>query len=269
MDPGYVGPYGFIIFRGISGCILFWTAAQFFPSEKVERKDFRLLLTCSVFGVAINQSFFFAGLHLTTPIHASLMSIMTPLIVLPLSAYMVKEAITTRKIAGIFCGVLGAMILITYGKELSASSTSRIGDLFIIINAVSYGIYLVLVKRLTTKYHAITISKYVFLFGLFLVLPFGWKEAMAVQWSAFDLHIALCFAYVLIFTTFFAYLLNAFALQWVQTSVVSIYIYLQPILATGLALFLGKDQLNWVQVISAALIFYGVFLVSFRRQKSL
>lgn len=137
-----------------------------------------------------------------------------------------------------------------------------LGNLFIFINAVSYGFYLVLVKKLMYKYHPISVSKWIFLIGSVMVLPFGWGQLQEVQWASFSPGLWISVAYVLVFTTFMAYLLNAYALAIVNPSIVSIYIYLQPLLATGIALAFGQDQLDAVKAGAAVLIFSGVFLVS-------
>ncbi|MBK7478148.1 MAG: DMT family transporter [Haliscomenobacter sp.] len=112
------------------------------------------------------------------------------------------------------------------------------------------------------KYHPISVSKWIFLIGSVMVLPFGWGQLQEVQWALFTPGLWLSVAYVLVFTTFLAYLLNAYALAIVNPSIVSIYIYLQPLLATGIALVLGQDQIDAVKGAAAALIFSGVFLAS-------
>ncbi|HFC00575.1 MAG TPA: EamA/RhaT family transporter [Phaeodactylibacter sp.] len=262
MDENYIQPLGFILMRVVAGAVLFWIFHQIFVREKVEKKDFSLLFLCAVFGVAINQMMFFKGLKYTTPINASLIMTTTPILVLIVSAILIKEKITAQKMVGIFFGALGAIILISHGKGISFHQNQMIGDVMIFINAISYGIYLVLVKKLMARYHPLTIVKWVFIFGIALVIPFGIGDVNAVEWSSFTSKIWWAVAYVLVGVTFLAYLLNAFALKIVNPSVVSIYIYLQPLFATIFALLLGKDEMSWVKIWSGILIFLGVYLVS-------
>ena len=264
MDDNYLQPLAFILLRVASGLFLFWIFHRFFVQERIERKDLRLLFLCAVFGVAINQTFFFAGLKLTTPINASLILTTTPILVLLISAGVLKEKITWIKLLGISLGATGAVLLITYGQNLHFSQQGLKGDLLVLINACSYALYLVLVKKLMKKYHPLTVVKWVFFFGFFLVLPVGWKQLQEADWHQFSPGIWVAVIYVLVFTTFLAYLLNAYALAAVSPSIVSIYIYLQPFLATIIALALGKDQLTLVKVLAGGLIFMGVFLVSFK-----
>ena len=265
LDENYIQPFGFILLRVVTGAVLFWFFHRIFVREKVEKKDFPLLFLCAIFGVAVNQMMFFKGLKYTTPINASLIMTTTPILVLVVSSILIKEKITFQKMVGIFFGALGAIILISYGKGISFHQNQIIGDAMIFINAVSYGIYLVLVKKLMARYHPLTIVKWVFIFGMVLIIPFGVEDVKAIEWTNFTPMIWWAVAYVLIGVTFLAYLLNAFALKIVNPSVVSIYIYLQPLFATIFALLLGKDELSFVKILAAAFIFLGVYLVSKER----
>lgn len=262
-----IQPHGFILFRVMTGVILFGLLYHGLIRERVARKDYYLFALCGLFGVAINQIFFFRGLKLTGPIHASLIMTTTPILVLLISAVLLKEKITLTKIIGIILGATGAIMLIAYGEEVSFQSDQLWGDLQIFINAVSYGIYFVLVKALMERYHPFTVMYGLFLFGFCFVLPFGIQEAAAVEWGSFSPGIWIGFIYVLLFTTFFSYLLNAYALKRLNASVVSIYINLQPLLASIIALLLGKDALSVLKISAAALIFLGVYLVSQRKKE--
>ena len=170
MDPGYIQPLAFIALRVGFGFILFWLFASTFIKESIDWKDFPRILTCAVFGVATNQLFFFSGLKLTTPINASLIMTTTPILVLIASALIIGEQITGKKIIGIILGASGAILLIAYGKDISFEQAHLLGDLFILINAISYGVYLVIVKTLMRKYHPITIMKWLFGIGFWLSL---------------------------------------------------------------------------------------------------
>lgn len=262
MDDGYLAPFAFIALRAATGMVLFWFLQTVIIREQVDRKDVPLLALCGLFGVAINQLVFFAGLKMTTPINASLIMTTTPILVLVVSAILLGERITGRKVLGIGLGAAGAVLLIGYGERIQLGGAGIWGDLMITINASAFGIYLVISKPLMKKYHPLTIVKWAFFFGFLFVLPFGWGPLVQTDWSRFHPTIWLSVGYVLVFTTFLAYLLNAFALKNVQASVVSIYIYFQPLFATAIALLAGKDQLDAVKAISGLLIFLGVFLVS-------
>ena len=262
--PAYIGPSGFVLIRVIGATALFWLLAKLYPPEKIDRKDYFKLILCSLFGVAINQLLFFEGLNLTTPINASIIMVTTPVLVLVFAAIILRERVTLNKIAGICLGIAGAMALILFNPQISGTfgPGAALGDWFIFINAASYAIYLAMVKPLMYKYKATTIIKWVFLFGLFFVFPVGMNELAAFEWKMIPIEIWVEILFVVICTTFLAYLLNMVALKSVSPSVVSVYIYLQPVLAAAIALSLGKDELNWVKAASAVLIFTGVYLVS-------
>lgn len=262
---GYIGSFGFILIRVAVTTIMFFILHRLWQYEKIERKDIPLIMACSLFGVVLNQEMFFLGLSKTTSINASLIMIMTPILVFLITFIIGREKATWQKILGILTGSLGAFIIIS-GKGLNFSGATVLGDLFILINATSYAIYLVIVKPLMHKYHPLTVIKWVFFFGLFPVLFFGWEQFSVIPWQKFTPQIWAGVAFIVICTTFFAYLLNILAIREVHSSVVGAYIYLQPILATLIAVTLGKDSLNTEKIISGILIFSGVYLVSFAGQ---
>lgn len=260
--PEFIGPFGTIFFRVIVAGLLFAIIHAIWIKEKVtSRKDYIRLALCGMFGVAGNQLMFFKGLSITTPINASLVMQTAPVLVLILSYFTLSEKMNTSKVIGIILSLLGAVLLVG-GPDLSFSSATVIGDLFIFLNACSYGIYLVLAKPLMAKYNALTIVKWIFFFGAIIVVPFSYKEVIQVDWQNVDSQFYLCLGYVVIGTTFLAYLLNAWGLKFVNASVVGIYIYLQPVLATGFAILIRGDELTLRTVLLSILIFIGVYLVS-------
>ena len=265
--PEYIEPSGFILLRVIGGSILFFFIYFFIVKERVKKKDFFRLMLCGLFGVAINQLFFFEGLNLTTPINAAIIMTISPVLVIITSAIIIKEKITVRKIIGIFLGLIGACILILNSGDISFKNNFFTGNILVLINATSYAIYLVLVKTLMKRYNPITVMFYVFIFGLIFVLPFGIDEIQKIDLTTFNEEIYLKIGFVVICTTFIAYMFNAFALKSLNPSVVSVYIYLQPLLASLIAIALNSDTLSLVKILSAIFIFSAVFLVSIPSKK--
>lgn len=264
--PEYIKPFGFILLRVSTGLILFWLLLKGLKLQIPEKKDWPLLALCGLFGVATNQLLFFVGLSKTTPINAALIMTTTPILVLIVSAIILNEKITARKILGISIGAIGAIILILQGKQMVEQSSTWIGNLFIFGNATSYGIYLVIVKPLMKKYHPVTVITMVFTFGWIFVIPFGINEASQIEWHTFSSGVWLATLYVLIFVTFFAYLFNSAALKELEPTVVSTYIYLQPLLATIIALLAAKDSIDSVKLLAGVLIFVGVYLVIYNKK---
>lgn len=253
--PTYIQPFGFILLRVVGAALLFWFFHSILSSEKIDKKDWPRIALCGLFGVAMNQLLFFAGLNITTPINAAIIMTSNPILVIIAASIILHEIITKQKVIGLTLGVIGALLIILFKADFSFDAKTWPGDLMILLNAASYGVYLVVVKPLMTKYQPLTIIKWVFTFGLIYVLPFGYSDFMAIEWSSFPTIIWLETAFIVICTTFFAYLLNIFALKKLQPSTVSTYIYTQPVLAALFAILMGKDEVTLVKVIGAILIF--------------
>ena len=262
IDEGYVGPFGFIILRAVGACLLFWILELIQPSEKLAPKDFKLVVWAAIFGVGINMLCFFKGLQYTTPIHASVIMTIVPIIVLILSSFMLNERLTTIRVAGVALGFIGALILSVYGKASQAGDNIPLGNFLIFINAASYSYYLIIIKKLINRYHPYTFIKWLFLIGSFMVMPFGYSELSIVDWGSFNGYIWFSVLFVVVGTTFLTYLLNPLALTKLKASTVSIFVYTQPVIAGAFAIAMGSDTLDTIKVVATLLIFSGVFLVT-------
>jgi len=260
--PAFILPQAIILIRVSITVALFFLVDLFWVNEKIKWKDIPLLIGCAAFGVVINQEMFFAGLNMTTPINGALIMITTPILVMVISFFIKHEKATWYKIAGILFGAFGAFLIIS-GKGFNFSSKTMKGDLFILLNAASYALYLVMVRPLMKSYHPMTVIKWVFLLGLLPVIILGWDQIQLIQWGTFTSGAWWALIFVVFFVTFCAYLFNTIALREVHSSVVGAYIYLQPILAAIISISIGKDELSLHKVLAAAFIFTGVFLVAF------
>jgi drug/metabolite transporter (DMT)-like permease len=268
--PTYIQPFAFVVMRVLGAAVLFWIVGSIFIKEKVDKKDLPRLALLALFGVAGNQLFFLKGLSLTSPINASIIMVSNPIVVMVVATLVLKEKISFLKIVGIVLGVSGALFLLLFNKKLSFGSETMAGDAMILLNSLFWATYIILVKPLMHKYNTITIVKWVFLFGSFYVLPFGYQEFVSINWQSIPQHIWWNIAFVVLITTFVAYLLNTYALRALSPSVVSIYIYLQPFLTTLIAIFYYKnDELDARKIVSGLLIILGVYLVSKPKEKQL
>ena len=260
--PDYIRPFGLIALRVFIAGLLFWILQGLFIKEKITHtRDYRKFLVVAVFGAGVNMLTFFQGLNYTSAINASIIMPLVPIIVLIASYFILKERITKLKLGGIILGGMGAVLLIT-SRGISYENTRFIGDVLVILNSIFYGIYLVIVKPLMLKYHPVTVIKWVFTFGFFLVLPFGFSDLFHIPWSNMPLNIWIGIIYVIVGTTFCTYLLNAWALKHTSPSVAGAYVYLQPVFATFIAVVFVSETLDWQQLLFSLLIFAGVYLVS-------
>ena len=262
VTPDPIGPFGFVLLRVAGATILFWLTDLFFIRERVDKKDLLKFIPLAIFGVAVNQMLFIKGLSLTSPISAAIMMITSPILVLIIGSFVLKERITWLRGGGILAGFGGALLLILGSQAATGAADNPLGDLLVFINALSWGTYLVLVKPMMQKYHTVTVLRWAFTFGLIFVFPFGIGQFTETAWTSLGSWDWFCALWVVFGTTYIAYLLNTFALKALSPAVVSAYIYLQPVLAAMIALGLGKDELSWTKIISAGVIFAGVYMAS-------
>ena len=260
--PLYIDAYGFILLRVGGSVLLFWLVWLFMPKEKIALNDFPRIIAAAFFGVAFNMLTFFKGLSLTSPISAAVIMVSTPMIVLTLSAIIMKERMQKRMVFGIILGLIGTAFLILYGKSIGSATNAGLGNFLVLVNAISYGFYLIIVKKLMDKYNAFTFVKWIYLFGFIMVLPFGWSQFQTVEWALVPMDICWKIGFVVIFSTFLTYLLNLLSMKELKPTTVAVFIYLQPLFATIFAISLGKDELSLVKIGSAVLIFIGVYLVT-------
>ena len=260
--PLYIDAYGFILLRVGGAVLLFWLVWLFMPKEKIALNDFPRIIAAAFFGVAFNMLTFFKGLSLTSPISAAVIMVSTPMIVLTLSALIMKERMQKRMVFGIILGLIGTAFLILYGKSIGSATNAGLGNFLVLVNAISYGFYLIIVKKLMDKYNAFTFVKWIYLFGFIMVLPFGLSQFQTVNWALVPMDICWKIGFVVVFSTFLTYLLNLLSMKELKPTTVAVFIYLQPLFATIFAISLGKDELSLVKIGSAVLIFVGVYLVT-------
>jgi len=267
--PDKIDPTALVVIRLGCCALLFWLLKLTIAKDPIRKKDVLKFIVCGVFGGTASQLLFFHGISLTSPIDASIIMTLTPVAVLVFSLFILKEPITRNKLLGIAIGGIGAITLIVYGST-AVGTSSFLGNLYIFLNACIYGLFLVLAKDLMKKYHALTVTSWMFLIGFLFVLPFGVDNLLATDFGAFTLNTYLIAGYMVLFTTFLAYLLNIYALNHVSPSVNSSYIYFQPavsfIMVSIFAYTLMDEtyskDINVVKILSCLLVIFGVYLVS-------
>jgi drug/metabolite transporter (DMT)-like permease len=262
--PHYIGPFGFIMLRVVGASALFWTISLFVPKETIERKDYLRIAGAAFLGMCINMLMFFKGLQLSTPINSGVIVTLTPIIILILSAFFLKEKLALFKFLGIVLGFTGAIILILYGNTTQVLNAPNIplGNTMLLINATSFGAYLVMVKPLTKKYSTITLMKWMFLIGIFYTFPITYSEFSEVSWTTLPFEAIWRMGFVVVGTTFMTYMLNVYALKTLPPTAIGAFTYLQPLITILYAVITGNDILDGVKILACLLVFVGVYLVS-------
>ena len=261
--PVYVGSSGFIMLRLLGATLIFWLISLFTPSEKIEKKDFLKILIASILGMCVNMLAFFRGLELSTPINSGIIITLSPVLVLILSYFFLKEKVTVKKIIGILIGFSGAVFLILNSSKTGINAPNiPLGNSFFLLNASAYAGYLIVIKPLTSKYNIFTLMKWLFLIGLVLSMPITFNQFVEVNWTELPWFAIWRMAYVVIGTTFLTYLFNIYALKTLSPTTVGSFIYLQPIITIGFALITGNDVLDTTKLFSCLLVFIGIYLVS-------
>jgi drug/metabolite transporter (DMT)-like permease len=262
--PHFARPFGLVTLRVIGAALFFGILSRLVTQDRIlGRADNIRSVLCGLIGIASNQLLFFSGLELTTPINASLVQTVSPIVVVLASAILLGEKVTPTRAVGILLAGVGAALIIL-GRKTGATpgQDTPLGNLYILLNATAFGVYLVIVTPLMRKYHPFTVLARIFLIGALAVVPFGWRQAMAIDYAHLPLLIWSEILYMVICLTILAYLLNNWALKYASPALTGVYIYLQPVLAVIIAVGLGKDSFTLEKALQASLIFLGVFLVS-------
>jgi len=263
--PDSIKPFALVSLRTVSAAGLFWITSLFMPKETVSRKELLYLFGCSFFGMVINQVLFLVGLNYTSPVNSSIIISTNPIFAFVFAALVLKEKITFLKGTGLAIGLSGVLLLILQNGTPDISSNTFIGDVYTLVNTISWAFYTVIIKRMVEKYHPVTVMKWTFLFAMLTTVPLGYSEWSTMEWSAISFNGWLGIGFVLVFATYLGYLLISFGLRRLSPTIVSTYTYINPVIAAYLASVLGQDRINFIMVISALLIFAGVFVVSLQK----
>lgn len=261
-DPN-ISALSLITLRMYAGAVLFWIASLFIKDQRVPAKDVLKLLMASFVGVQLNQYAFVLGMQYTSPIDSSIMATMGPIVTLLAAAIIIKEPLTLKKVFGVALGFMGAMMLIYAGKTASmAGSNPLLGNSLCLMSAFSYAIYLVVFKDIIRRYSPITVMKWMFLFAAIISSFIGGKDVVSIDFLSLPKDIMLELGFVLFFATFLSFLILTTGQRYLRPTVVSMYMYVQPLVSTALSIIIGLDSFNTIKLVSASLIFTGVYVVT-------
>jgi drug/metabolite transporter (DMT)-like permease len=263
INNGFIKPFGLNLIRVAITAILLWGLYFFSPQKTVvNKKNYGRFLLCALTGVAINQLLFIKGLSLTYSIHASLLMLTTPILITFIAAWILKEKINSYKLMGLGLGIMGAMVLILAKEKTGNPNDVVLGDLLILINAISYTLYFVLVKPLMKEYNPVMVLRIIFSIGFFMILPFCWNEFTTISWQSYNAKEFAVLALIVFGGTFCAYLFNIYGIKILGASVAGAYIYLQPFFAAAIAISFLGETLAIYKLLAGVLIFMGVYFAN-------
>ncbi len=262
-------PTALFSIRALGATLLFWVFSLFFPKEKVPCRDMMKIFAASMLGLYITQTTFLYAITMISPLDSSILSTLTPIFTMIIAAIVLKEPITFKKAGGVLVSFIGVIILILSGVSSKniIVETKPLGILLIIINIFSFSLYLGIFRPLIKKYSVVTFMKWSFLFSMLLSLPFNVKELVTKDYSVISSSIFFELSFLVIFSTFIAYFLIPIGQQRLRPTVVSMYSYLQPVIASVISIWIGMDVISWEKIIAAAAVVSGVILVNKSKAK--
>lgn len=260
--PNFLKPNGFSLLRIVTAFSLFYLLSLFVKREKIQRKDYPRFIAAGLLGVAFNQFIFLNGLNYTSPIDSAIIVTINPILVLIIASMVIGERITFMKIFGMILGASGALLIILNRGVISFSSEHFLGNVMIFLSTFSYAGYLVVAKPLMQRYNPITVMRGVFFVGLILIAPLGYSDLIHNSWSTIPASMWGSIFFVLLGSTFLAYLLMSWGLRQVRATTVSIYNYTQPVIASIVAVIIGQDIIDSPKIIATVMVFMGVYFVS-------
>ena len=272
MVGGAVTPLVVTDLRITGAMVLFWIASFFQKPERVAPKDLLKLLGASLLAIVFNQGCFIFGVGLTSPVDASIITTSMPLLAMVLAAIYLKEPITGKKVLGIAVGAAGALLLILGSHQVSEAKAAGNhyiwGDLLVLLAQFSYALYFVLFKNFVNKYSLITIMKWMFTYAFICALPFSYNDLLHTEWKSLQGTEIGALVFIVVGSTFISYVLIVIGQKNLRPTVAGMYNYVQPLVASIVAVCWGMDTFNFVKIISVALIFGGVYLVTGSRSKA-
>ena len=263
----YMSSFSLNFFRMVGGAALFWLVSLFVKREKVAPKDILLLFLASFFGIQLNQITFLKGLSMTAPLDASIIATVGPILTMIIAALYLKEPITWKKVIGVLIGASGALLLIlNMSKEGNESHLA--GNLLCLLSSASYAFYLVVFRGLIGRYKPVTLMKWMFLFAAVCTMPLTWPDTQTLPWREISWDVIAQLAYIVVGSTFLAYLLIPIGQRILRPTVVSMYSYLQPLIAAIAAMAIGLDLFTWEKGLAGILVFLGVYVVTLSKSRA-
>ena len=267
---GLIPPLGIFTLRSLIAGALFWLVSMFRPKERIENKDFIKIFAASMLGFFTCQVSFLVGIPHITPMDCSVLTAMAPIYTMIIAALVIKEPITFQKAAGVVISFAGIIYLIVsrVAAPGGVAESTPFGIFMLVVNSLSFSMYLGIFKPLISKYSSVTFMKWIFLFSACIGVPLSAKGLINVDWAGIPAIQYAELAYLIICATFISYFLIPVAQRRIRPTIISMYSYVQPISAIAVSIAIGMDTLTWQKVLATALVFGGLIIVSFSRSRS-
>ena len=262
----WVSPMAWMATRCIGAAVIFWAVSLFMPKEKVPIKDLFVIMVGGLIGFLVSQTFTAWAIDYSTPTYVSFIGTLTPVMTMVCAALFIGERISGRGLVGVVIGIIGAMLMVVMNWQGGAGKNDVLGIAFALLSLLTWAIYLIITRKVSAKYSAVTQMKWIFLVSSVAILPFSWSDlahstlySSAWQWSG-----VLEMAYIVVLATVVGFFAIPFASRYLKATTVSIYTNLQPILASFVAIALGQDLLTWDKPVALILVLLSAYMVSKR-----
>ena len=265
-----ISPIGIFTLRSLGAGLMFWILSLFLPAEKVEKKDYLKILAAAFLGYFVTQLTFLVAIPDVTPMHCSIISSMSPIYTMFIAAVVLKEPLSWKKAGGVVLSLCGILFLIfNNASGTSGASESKLSGIFLMfLNSLSFSLYLGIFKPVIAKYSVVTFMKWIFFFSALMSLPLSLREIVSLEWTKIPSVQMWELGFLIVFATFVSYFLIPFGQKRIRPTLVSMYSYIQPIIATIISIILCMDILTWQKLMAALMVFAGVFIVSRSRAKA-
>ena len=265
----WVSPMAYMATRCMGAAAIFWLISLFMPRERVERRDLLVIMGGGLLGFVVSQTLTAWALHFTTPVYFSIIATLTPVATMVCAALLIGERLSLRGALGVAIGVVGALLMVMVGWQVGSGINDLLGIGLAVLSLLTWAVYLIITRKVSVKYTAVTQMKWVFLVSTLAVLPFSWTDLQASRlyssqwaWSG-----VAEMAFIVVFATVAGFFAIPFALRYLKTTTVSVYTNLQPIVASFVAIAIGQDLLSWDKPVSLALVLLSAWIVTNSQQK--
>jgi drug/metabolite transporter (DMT)-like permease len=264
-----VQPIVLFTLRAAGASILFWLLSAFLPKEKVERKDYAKIALASLTGLFVPQLTFLSAITMATPLDTGILGTLGPIFTMFFAFLFLKEPITLKKATGVALSFAGVLFLIFNSVHADGvASTTPMGIALLLVNGITFSLYLGAFRPLISRYGVVTFMKWMFLFSSLMALPFSFGAFKASNLAAVPMDVMGQIIYVVVCATFVAYFLIPIGQKRLRPVVVCMYTYVQPVIAMVIALAMGLDRLTTLKILATVLVFTGVGMVNFVPRKA-